>query len=428
MGNFLKNLIILLFLIGPSAFAAQGVDLSNDREGQTYYSSRRDKRSIAKALKIVDGSIIESLYDETLLDITPQNICAPVLMKSLQDKLRKRSQKFDEFEGIILHLRTQNKFDDTVARILLLMNEMISTKLYLPKKRKDLFYPDKKTLQEALETIAEFERRSKDTCFDEAYRNLYGEIFKFNKNLKSIHFESIFFEAFEQKLISYDTYYRIEQARVNKLEKFSLGLKSHYRKVQAIRTQFPLRDREERSKFVTHKDNNLKLSRRQKLFEQYSDIQIMLMAQVIKKLRTRLEAPKAEILIYDRSNEIETITLDPMERFRLAVKLLRREMTLLSTNTFFAGRTPQYIDLMVAAFETGIIPASELDELASLQEIWSPKKTFWEKAQVWVRTFSTVATIALPPPYGFIPALAVVVIEMTAGKKNNTKDDPTVLF
>jgi hypothetical protein len=328
----------------------------------------------------------------------------------------------------LLYLRSQNKFDDTTAQILLFNNETLNTKIYLPKRQNDLFYPSQSTVENALKVFADFEKRSKNLCFDEAYRTLHGDILKFQKNLKKYHFEAIFVEAYKQKLISNDTYYRLEQARVNELENFSLTLKTHYRKVRSIRNQFPLRDLEERSAFVTQKTDNFKMSRRQKLFEQYSDLQIMLMANVIKKLRTRLEAPKAEILIYDRSNGVETITLDPMERFRLAIKLLRKEMTLLSTNTYFGGRTPDYMDLMVAAYETGIIPASELEELAGLQDIWNPKKTFWEKAQLWIRTFSTVATIALPPPYGFIPALAVVVIEMTAGQKNNTNNDPTVLF
>jgi hypothetical protein len=104
-------------------------------------------------------------------------------------------------------------------------------------------------------------------------------------------------------------------------------------------------------------------------------------------------------------------------------------MSLISLNTFFQGRSPEYIDIMTAAFETGVIAGSELDELALLEEIWNPKKTFWDKAQVWVRLFGTVASIALPPPYGFIPALAIVVIEMTVGKKDDKKtNDPTVLF
>ena len=84
---------------------------------------------------------------------------------------------------------------------------------------------------------------------------------------------------------------------------------------------------------------------------------------------------------------------------------------------------------MVASYEIGIIPASELEAVASLEEIWNPKKSFWDKAGIWIKTLSSVATIVIPPPYGFIPALAIVVIEATAGKKKDPNtNDPSVLF
>jgi hypothetical protein len=41
----------------------------------------------------------------------------------------------------------------------------------------------------------------------------------------------------------------------------------------------------------------------------------------------------------------------------------------------------------------------------------------------------SVATIVTPPPYGFVPALALIVIEATAGKDGTANDlDPTSLF
>jgi hypothetical protein len=153
------------------------------------------------------------------------------------------------------------------------------------------------------------------------------------------------------------------------------------------------------------------------------------MANVIKKLRARLEYDAVAISGYRNGEIQETILLEPMERFRFAIKALRKEMSLLSLNTFFNGRSPDYIDLMVASYEIGIIPASELETVASLEEIWNPKKTFWDKAGIWIRTFSSVATIVIPPPYGFIPALVLVVIEGTVvKKKNQNSDDPTSMF
>ena len=153
----------------------------------------------------------------------------------------------------------------------------------------------------------------------------------------------------------------------------------------------------------------------------------MLMGNVIKKLRARLEADKIEILVYSREQVDETITLEPMERFRFALKLLRKELQALSLNTYFDGRSPDYFDVMVASYEIGLIPASEVDSLAGLQDVWNPEKTLWDKALTWGRMFSSVATIAIPAPYGFIPALVIVVIEATTAKDAKT-DDVGVLF
>ncbi|HLT23336.1 MAG TPA: hypothetical protein VKZ84_07830, partial [Bacteriovoracaceae bacterium] len=79
--------------------------------------------------------------------------------------------------------------------------------------------------------------------------------------------------------------------------------------------------------------------------------------------------------------------------------------------------------LIAASFEIGLIAGTELDELGGLEEIWNPRKTFWDKASFWVRSFSSVATIMIPPPYGFIPVLALVAIEATMGDKDHQIDD-----
>jgi len=153
------------------------------------------------------------------------------------------------------------------------------------------------------------------------------------------------------------------------------------------------------------------------------------MANLIKNLRQDLESPKMEILITTKEGEVKRRELKPMERFRASIRFLRVEMAALSLNTYFDGRSPEFMDLVVAAYEIGLIPAEEVDALAKLEEIWNPKKTFMEKASVWIQTFGSVATIVIPPPYGFIPALALVIIEATTPKKKDPNAiDPTSVF
>ena len=417
----------LLFLTLP-LFAAEPLDFTNDREGTSVFSSRSDTKLINKSLKQVEASQIIDAFNEIKSEFSSLNICSFDINASMSEKLKKINPKFDELDGVILYLRSQNEFDDSFVKILRLANKTENTHIYPPRNPQHIRPLNSEAVAYVQNLLEGFEEKLITTCFDEAYRNLIRDILKYNKNLKGPHLQILFQMSYKNKIITRATYLRLEKARVNELETLPLSIREYLNKIQSLRNQYPLRDPGERSDFVTMKADKLKISRRQKLLEEYSDLQIILMANVIKKLRKRIEAPKAEILIYDRQNVVETIPLEAMERFRLAIKLIRKEMNLLSLNTYFAGRTPDYIDLMTAAYETGTIPASELHEVAGLQDIWNPKKTFWEKSKVWVRTLGSVATIAIPPPFGFIPALALVVIEMTTQKNAINTNDPTVLF
>ena len=327
-------------------------------------------------------------------------------------------------------VRQENEIDDVVAKILLKAYKVKTTGLF-NKDENDRISPDNdEKTQSALELIASFDKRfATKACFDEAYRNYYSELLKLDKKFQSYQLEALNYKAFLENRISEQQYLSLEQARINEMEKTTLSLASYQQKIRTLRIQYPLRDVTEKSDFTSIKVKKMDSSRRQKLFENYTDMQIILMGNVIKKLRARLEYDAVEISGYKEGVLQETIPLEPMERFRFAIKALRKEMTLLSLNTFFNGRSPDYMDLMVASYEIGIIPATELDTVASLEEIWNPKKTFWDKAGVWIKVFSSVATIVIPPPYGFIPALVLVVIEATVGKKRDPNtNDPSVLF
>lgn len=423
------RVLIMGLLLMALPVLADTVSFRNDREGETFYSSGSHKRALKKAVSKLGENVISDAYNDVLRQTQRKDLCSYDFNQALLSKLKDQNKKFNEYEGALFYLRSQNEIDDVVVRILLEAHETVTTRVY-SKNEDQLFSPANDKIHEILPLIGSFEGRFlRNKCFDDAYRSLFGEIRSVDNKITNSQLEALLYEAFKQNLINKSVYESLEQARINQLETKGLSLKSYYQKITSLRTQYPLRDPEEKANYVTEKVTKMKLSRRQFLLENYTDIQIVFMGNIIKKLRTRLESPKAEILIYDRNQEVETITLEPMERFRLAIKLLRKEMAHLSLNTFFYGGSPSYLDLMTAAYEIGIIPASELDELVTLQEIWNPKKTFWQKARVWVQTMGTVATIMIPPPYGFIPALAIVVIEFTAGNQNNSnEEDPTSLF
>lgn len=426
----LRFALLGLFILAQPVYAVQSVNLRNDREGESFYNGFSQKRDLNRALKQVDSTQMMAAFDDALRSENASKLCTFDINKTLKRNLQAINPKFDEMNGALYFLRSINEIDDMVVKLLMAAHTLTTTRISYAKDAKNLFLPNHATTTELLKIISEFKTTFlKNECFDAAYRSMLSQLKKTDKMLKDSHFEALLYKAYKDRFIDQDTYSMLEKARENKLESNLISLKSYNQKITSLRARFPLRDPHEHSAFVTQKVEKMKVSRRQRLLENYSDLQIMIMGQVIKKLRSRLESPKVEILIYDREQASETILLEPMERFRLAIKLLRKEMSLISSNSIFEGRSPDYFDLMTAAYEIGIIPASELDELAGLQDIWNPKKTFWEKARVWVGAFSTIATIVIPPPYGFIPALVIIVIEATTGHKNDPNtEDPTSLF
>lgn len=421
------GLLGLLFVAFP-LFAQEGVSFKNDREGTSFYNSTSINRATLKALKTVKSEDIVNAFRLALVGVPENRLCAYEVNKRLFQKLSSVNAKFTELNGAIYHLRSKNEIDDVTVKILTSAYKVSQTQSQYPKPEN--YYPqlprDNEKTQELLDLISSFDERLKRSCFDEAYQGLHNDLNKVLKKVTDAQLEGLYMHAFEKGLITRDAFEALEQGRLNQVEDTRLTLKSYKQKMRSLRTQYPLRDAKEQSNFVSGAFPKTGLSRRQRLLENYTDIQIMLMGNIIKKLRMRLESPKIEILVYDKEKVQETITLEPMERFRFAIKVLRKEMQMLSLNTYFNGRSPDYVDLMSAAYEIGIVPASEVDEIASLEEVWNPTKTFWQKAMVWVRTFSSVATVLIPPPYGFIPALAIVAIEATVAKDD--KNDPTGIF
>jgi len=413
--------LLLLWVFQVSAT----VTFQNDREGKSYYQSKSYTKEISRAHKLVPETIIQTSFENVLTEVDPQKICSFTIVEKFEKELLNQNPKFNRVEGGLYSLREKNLIDDTVLKILLEAQEFRERKLHLPKVGESLVIPPEEYVKEITPLIGKFDP---GICLEESYKNLYSEILKVYKKTTSKNLEALFVKAYQEKRIDYKTYEILEKARLQELHLTRLSLQNYYKKISNLRNQYPVMGNES-SEFVAGKASKQKQSYRQRLYENYSEMQIIIMGNIIKKLRTRLESPRAEILIFDKEEDFETIVLGPMERFRLAIRLLRKEMAELKLNTFFDGRTPDYLDLITASFEIGAIAGEEVDEMSTLQEFWNPKKTFWEKARVWVQLLSSTATIVIPPPFGFIPALAVVVIEATIPPGTNPNDiDPTSLF
>lgn len=396
--------------------------LLNDREGSSFVLGTRVERELDRlGLERVE---LEPMFKEVIEGIKGE-ACAFTLNTSLAEKIAEYPVLNGDQELFLKAIRHAGLIDDLVLRLLLqahYVQKDVST-----RASDELVLPSGDIAAD-LKPMREFSaKRSRGKCLHENIRELLAAYRQQDSKFTAKDLRKKIDAGLREKLISPRAHSEIKEALWDDLPNWNLTLAEYVQKRQFLRTQFPLPDVTERSEFVTERAGKDKLSHRQRLYLGYTPLQITLMGDVIRKLKERLESPRIEILVYDYSDEVrEVITLEPMERFRFAIRILRKEMKFLSINNYFAGRQPSYTDLMAAAYERGVVTALELDEVAKLEEIWNPTRTFWDKAAVWVRMFGGVLAVVIPPPYGFLPSLAIVAIE--AANQDPAQDDQDSLF
>lgn len=414
-----------LWFMAMPVLAATGISFQNDREGESFYTSKSNSKAIQKLLKDVDGKAITKSFGDILSKTEEKSLCAYDLNSEFKESIKAQARKNINYEAVIYYLRERQVIDDVVVKILLEADE-VSTKRINFDEDAPVSSEITPTEKEMINLISSFEKKfQKDTCLDDAYKRFYSETKTINKELKDSELKALIRKAYLDKRISEANYLLIERARVGKINASPLSLKGYYSKLKSLRRSFPV-GRMEKSNFVTNKIKKHSMSRRQKLLQNYSDIQIMLMGDVIRKLRKRLDTPKIEVLIYERdaSANPEVLEMSPMGRVRFLVnQVLQKDMEDLKLSSYFNGFQPEYLDLITASYEIGLVAGSEVDAIAELEELWNPKKTFWDKAGKWIQTFASVASIVIPPPYGFLPALGLVVIQATIGNKETLNDE-----
>lgn len=420
--------LIAIGLCTALSVLAQEHPFNNDREGKSYLLSSSDIRSIQSLERSVSKVEIQAAWAAVLAELpatSVQNACAFDVMKKISQQQKKFAAYRNRSELFLKTLRYHRLIDDVFLRIHLRAQGVL---LQVPGNLRDDFDEPTGNLDSAFRPFVDFSnKRQRGKCLQDNLRELVASFRTTNKNLTFGQVIGWADEANRLGFLTDKAQAELAAAGRKRLDTWEISLADYVSKRQFLRTQFPLVRGPEFADFVTKKAPKAGPSHRMKLYEQYSSIQISLMGDVIRKLRARLDSPRIEISVHDNTDRVvEVITLDPMERFRFAIKVLRKEMRLLSTNSYFAGRQPAYTDLMAAGYEMGIVTAQELDEVANLEQIWNPKKTFLQKVTEWVRMFGGVLSIVVPPPFGFVPSLAM--IGMEAVSKENPDDTTDSLF
>lgn len=177
------------------------------------------------------------------------------------------------------------------------------------------------------------------------------------------------------------------------------------------------------------------LSNRLALYSRYNGLQIKQLADEFKTFTERMDlfSSDAKIVIhYKDGRPDEVYTLSPEEQYRMAAKMLHKEVEALRNSGLFIGRTPSFDDVIIASVETGFVRASELDAAMGVDNVWNPRVSGWAKVMSVVKKYGSTSLILIPTPYTFWASLVLTLAETLVQKKTqgpgNADDNGISIF
>jgi hypothetical protein len=105
----------------------------------------------------------------------------------------------------------------------------------------------------------------------------------------------------------------------------------------------------------------------------------------------------------------------------MAQRLLHKEIEELKLSQIFNGTKVTYEDIVTSALETGMIKGSDVETVLKVDDLWSPKKTTWQKIMSIVQRVGGPAMILVPPPFSQYVSMGMILIQSLGQKK---KSDP----
>lgn len=153
------------------------------------------------------------------------------------------------------------------------------------------------------------------------------------------------------------------------------------------------------------------ITQRGNLYATYSSTQVMMLAQIIEKTAKRMDSRLVTLnwqYTDDPNGETQVYIFSPMEQYRAAIKMLRKDMAEVMRSDAFKGTGLEYSHLIAAAYETGYIRSEELDYILKFEDFWNPKIPKWKTYANFAFSLAGTATFYLPPPWNIIGAIGLV--------------------
>lgn len=253
-------------------------------------------------------------------------------------------------------------------------------------------------------------------CSLDTYFNMTQNLTWKNAKDRDSQMSKLNYMAWSHGVIDEETFARMEVLRKHKVLEWPIYFKRYADVINNAKDRLTKSPEGKTAhnftvEYVSKRD---KLTQRSHLYMNYSSTQVMILAQIIEKTAKRMDARQATLnwqYTDDPNGEVEIYVLSPMEQYRAAIKMLRKDMAEVMRSDGFRGVGFTYDDLIAAAFEAGFVKSSELDQVLKFEDFWNPKTPKWKAWANFAFSLAGTATFYLPPPWNIIGAIGLVLTQ-----------------
>jgi hypothetical protein len=428
----MKNFIVLIgwafaLILNANAFDAKL--LANNKEAYSKELSKdglssasewgRNHRLGEKELRTRSLKSLTATFNE--MERIDTN-CELGLVDRLQLDAKKQEviQEDSETMVFINYLRQQDLIDDILYKILKDSADLESTfkateQNRAKRPRSSYEQEDNIDLEKFYSPVKVWPDEVKRCSLDVYYNMTQNLRWKTTQD-RDIQMQNLNYMALNKKIITLDTYNKLETLRLKKALSWPIYFKRYAdivnnAKDKLTKTSEAKSLNEFSTNYISRKES---ITKRSRLYAAYNSTQIMMLAQIMERTAKRMDSKRVSInwqYSTETNGEAEVYIFSPMEQYRLAIKMLRKEMAEVMRSDAFRGTGLEFEHLIAAAYETGFVKSSELDYVLKFEDFWNPKTPKWKTYTNFAFSLAGSASFYLPPPWNIMGALGLVLTQ-----------------
>ncbi len=340
--------------------------------------------------------------------------------------------RFEEVTSFINYLRSSDLIDDLLFRLmrnsLATLNEIERRTGHKVPIRPINLYTRLNggiNLREFFDPMNKIPDDQK-TCTIDTYFSMTNKLSFKNKEDRDLELYKLHYRGVREKIIDLKTFNKLEALRKTNVLDWPLYFKQYTDIIHNAKDKLTKKpETKSETHFpVEYVSRRERVTQRGRLFQNFSSTQVMMLAQIIQRTAQRMDAKQASLQwdYNDPIGEREIYVLSPMEQYRVALKMLRKDMAEIMRSEAFKNTSLDYDHLIAAAYETGIVKSDDLEYVLKFEDFWNPKTPKWQAYARFAFSLAGTATFYFPPPWNVLGALGLIFTQTKVLNGNQRPD------